>query len=80
MEEVEKVAGGFVVAGDDAAALFQTRDAIAFAVHLSIVRSLDFAVALGRDHSLAALSMDPLQHTIAIIALVGDDVFYRQTL
>jgi len=36
-------------------------------------------VALGRNHGLAPLSMDLLQHTIAIIALVVDDVFCRQT-
>jgi len=68
----------------DAAALFrtckQTFAVVAIAVQFSIVRSLDFAVALGRNHGLAPLSMDLLQHTIAIIALVVDDVFCRQTL
>ena len=79
METGEEIASGFVVTSGDAAALFesceQTLDVIAFAVQLSVVGALDFAVPLGRNDRLTTLSVDRLKHHVAIVALVGDDVF-----
>lgn len=84
MEEGEEVAGGFVVASGDAAALLKTReqtlDVIAFAIELLVVRPLNFAVALGRNDGLASLIVDHLQHLVAVVAFVGDDLFRREPL
>ena len=84
MEEGEEVAGGFVVAGRDAAALFESReqtlDVVAFAIELLVIRPLDFAIALGRNHGLSAAGVDRLQHLVAVVAFVGDDVPRRESL
>ena len=84
MQEGEEVACGFVVPGGDASALFelreQTFDVIAFPIQLFVVRSLNFAVALGRNDHLAALIMNDLKHLVTVVALVGDHLFRRQSL
>ena len=68
----------------DAAALLepseQTFDAIAFPRQFLVVGSLNFAIALGRDHDLAALIANPLKHPVAVVALVGDHLFRRESL
>ena len=84
MQEGEEVAGGFVVAGGDASALFelreQTFDVVAFAIQLFVVKSLHLAVALGMNDGLASLIVNRLQHLVAVVALVGDHPFRRQSL
>ena len=83
METGEEVTGGFVVACGDATALLepceQTLDVIAFAVQLPVVGALDVAVPLGRNDRLSSLSVDRLKHRITVVALVGDDVFRRES-
>ena len=68
----------------DAAALLepseQPFDAIAFPRQFLVVGSLNFAIALGRDHDLAALIANPLKHPVAVVALVGDHLFRRESL
>ena len=84
MQEGEEVAGGFFMACRDAAALLepseQPFDAIAFPRQFLVVGSLNFAIALGRDHGLASLIADPLKHPVAVVALVGNHVFRRESL
>ena len=84
MEEGEEVTGGFVVACRDASALFepreQTFDVVAFAIQLFVVRSLHFAVALGRNDRLTSLIVDDLKHLVAIVALVGEHLFRHESL
>ncbi len=83
VEEGEEVAGGFVVACGDAAALLESReqtfDVIAFAIQLPVVRTLNLAVALGGNDGLAPLIVDHPQHLVAVVALVGDDLLRRQS-
>ena len=68
----------------DAAALLepseQTFDAIAFPRQFLVAGSLNFAIALGRDHGLASLIANPLKHLVAVVALVGDHMFRRESL
>ena len=84
MEEGEEVASGFVIAGRDPSALLEPReeslDVISLAVQLLVVRALNFAIPLGRNDGLTSLIVDRLQHLVAIVALVGEDVFRNQSL
>ena len=68
----------------DASALFESReqtlDVVAFARQLLVVRSLYFAVALGRNDGLASLIVDQLKHLVAIVALVGEHLFRDEPL
>ena len=83
MEEGEEVACGFVVAGRNASALFESReqtfDVVAFAIQLSVVWSLNLAIALGRNNGLASLIVDHPQHLVAIVSLVGNDLLRRES-
>ena len=62
MHEGHEVASGFLVAGGDAAALFQPGeeafDFIAFAVHLPVVIARGVAVRSGRDDGLRSALLD----------------------
>ena len=84
MDEGEEVAGGFVVASRDPSAWLEPReqslDVISLAIQLPVVRSLNLAVAFGRNHGLASLIVDRLKHLVSIVALVGDHLFRREFL
>ena len=84
MDEGEEVARGFVIASRDPSALLEPReeslDVISLAIQLVIVRALNFAVASGRNDRLASLIVDHLQHLVAIVALIGDHLFRRESL
>ena len=82
-EEGEEVAGGFIVACGDAAALFEPRestlDVVALAVQWPVVGALDVEVPLGRNDRLNSVRVDRLKHLITVVAFVGDDVFRRES-
>ena len=84
MEEGEEVASGFVIASRDPTALLEPReeslDVISLAIQLLVVGALNLAIPLGRNDRLAPLIVDHLKHLVAIVALVGDHLFRRESL
>ncbi len=47
-------------------------DAVAFLVEIGVVRTLDLAVALGRDDDLGAIFSNPVGEMVGIVSLVGE--------
>lgn len=84
MKECEEVSGGFVVASGDASALLQlgeqSFDLVAFSIQMLVVRPLHVAIASGRNDCRRALVLNSLQRLLAIVTLVGDDMFRRESL
>ena len=77
----EEVSGELVVAGGDAAEVFEfveeALDEVALAVELGIDGSLPLAVALGRDVGGGAVSDQEVENGLGIVAAVGDGVAGR---
>ena len=73
----EKIPGEFVVARGDASEVFELAeealDQITLAIEAGIDRSLDLAVALGRNMGLAAAATDQINQVLPVISAIGDD-------
>jgi len=74
----EEVSGELVVAGSDAAKVFdfveEAFDEVALAVEGRIDGALNFAVALGRNMGLGAVLDDQREDGAGVVAAVGDGV------
>ncbi len=82
-DEAEEVGGELVVAGSDAAPLFEAGeealDAPALPVGDAVIAVLIRAVAAGRDDRLAALFVDQVVEAVGIIGAVGEHLACRQS-
>jgi hypothetical protein len=84
MQQREVVSCCFVVSSGNASALLQlgkqSFDLVAFSIQMLVVRPLHFAITAGRDDGPRALVLNGLSHLLAVITLVGDHVFRRESL
>ena len=78
MQEGHEVASGFLVAGCDAAALFQAGeqafDFVAFAVDLAVVIPRGLAVRSRRDDRLRSRLLDDCHQWVAVVPFVHQNV------
>lgn len=78
-DEAHEVGEELVVSGRNPSELLElveeALDAVSFLVELAVVRTLDLAIALGRDDDPGAAFSDPVGQVVGVISLVGDGSF-----
>ena len=84
MQQREVVSCCFVVSSGNASALLQlgkqSFDLVAFSIQMLVVSPLHFAITSRRDDGRRALALNGLSYLLAVITLVGDHVFRRESL
>ena len=79
MQTCEKVARGLLVAGGDAAKVFdgieEPLDEVALAVEREVAVPFDLAVRFRRDHRLDGADFEALDEAVAVVSLVAEERF-----